>query len=279
MHDHFRVNKGGAPTFDKVMAAANLLRKVGVPFNTLTCVHRFNASRPLDVYRFLRRELDAHYIQFIPIVEPKDFETAAPQSWDASRLPIKGSPEAHPGHPDSVVTDWSVDPDQYGYFLSRVFDEWVRKDLGKVLVNHIETLVAQHVGLPSQICIYSEFCGKNVAVEHDGGLYSCDHYVYPEYRLGSVRDKTLQQMVFSPTQVKFGYAKSETLPRYCQECAFKTDCWGECPKNRFIRTPDGEPGLNYLCSGLQKFFRHALPEVERIAGVLRRAAEKAPAEQ
>ncbi len=172
------------------------------------------------------------------------------------------------------MTDWSVDPDEYGYFLSRVFDEWLRKDLGKVLVSHFETLVAQHMGLQSQMCIYSEFCGKNVAIEHDGSLYSCDHYVYPEYRLGSLREKPLDQMVFSPTQVKFGYAKSETLPRYCRECPFKTDCWGECPRNRLIRTPDGEPGLNYLCSGRRKFFKHALPAVERIADNIRQA-EKA----
>ena len=191
LHDHFRVNKGGAPTFDKVMAAAKLLRKSGVRFNTLTCVHRQNASRPLDVYRFLRNELDSTYIQFIPIVQLKEFETTAPQKWDESRLPIVGSPEARPGHPNSVVTDWSVDPEEYGYFLSRVFDEWRRKDLGKVLVNHFETLVAQHMGLPSQLCIYSEFCGKGVAVEHDGSVYSCDHYVYPEYRLGSLQRKAV----------------------------------------------------------------------------------------
>jgi serine-type anaerobic sulfatase-maturating enzyme len=270
LHDKFRVNKGGAPTFDKVIAAANLLRKAGVRFNTLTCVHRFNASRPLDVYRFLRNELDSTYIQFIPIVQARDFETAAPQARDLMQLPIVGTPEARPDHPNSVVTDWSVDPDQYGYFLSRVFDEWTRKDLGKVLVNHFETLVAQHMGLPSQLCIYNEFCGKGVAIEHDGSVYACDHYVYPEYRLGTLCEKPIDQMVFSPTQVKFGYAKSETLPRYCRECVFKRDCWGECPKNRLIRTPDGEPGLNYLCSGLRRFFKHALPEIERIAASIRR---------
>ena len=270
LHDPFRVNKGGAPTFDKVMAAAKLLRKFGVPFNTLTCVHRLNASRPLDVYRFLRGELNSTYIQFIPIVQLKEFETTAPQKWDQSRLPIVGSPEAGPDHPSSVVTDWSVDPDDYGYFLSRVFDEWRRKDFGKVLVNHFETLVAQHIGLPSQLCIYNEFCGKGVALEHDGSVYSCDHYVYPEYRLGTLREKSLAEMVFSPDQVKFGYAKSEALPRYCRECAYLKDCWGDCPKNRLMRTPDGEPGLNYLCAGLKKFYKHALPEVERIAGELRR---------
>ncbi len=269
LHDAFRVNKGGTPTFDKAMAAAKLLRKLGVRFNTLTCVHRLNASRPLDVYRFLRNEVDSTYIQFIPIVQLKEFETTAPQKWDESKLPIVGSPEARPDHPNSVVTDWSVDPDDYGYFLSRVFDEWRRKDFGRVLVNHFETLVAQHMGLPSQLCIYNEFCGKGVALEHDGSVYSCDHYVYPEYRLGTVQEKSVGEMVFSPEQVKFGYAKSETLPRYCRECPYLKDCWGECPKNRLIRTPDGEPGLNYLCAGLKKFYKHALPEVERIAGQIR----------
>lgn len=273
LHDRFRVNKGGAPTFDKVMAGANLLRKFGVRFNTLTCVHRFNASKPLDVYRFLRRELNSTYIQFIPIVQAKEFETTAPQKWDSSRLPVVGSPEARPDHPNSVVTDWSVDPEEYGYFLSRVFDEWRRKDLGKVLVSHFETLVAQHLGLPSQICIYGETCGKGVALEHDGSVYSCDHYVYPEYHLGTVRDKPLAEMVFSPTQVKFGYAKSETLPTYCRSCPYLNDCWGECPKNRLIRAPDGEAGLNYLCAGLKQFYKHALPEVERIAANIRRHSQ------
>ena len=272
IHDHYRINKGGAPTFDKVMAAARLLRKAGVAFNTLTCVHRFNARRPLDVYRFLRSELDSRTIQFIPIVQIKGFETTAPGKWDASRLPVLGSPQARPGAPDSIVTDWSVDPDDYGYFLSRVFDEWLRKDIGRVLVNHIETLVSQHAGLGSQMCIYNEFCGKGVAIEHDGAVYSCDHYVYPEYQLGRIDETPLAEMVFSTRQIRFGFAKGETLPKFCHACAFLRDCWGECPKNRIIRTPDGEPGLNYLCSGLRRFFKHAVPTAERIARSIRAGA-------
>jgi uncharacterized protein len=259
------------------MAAANLLRKARVPFNTLTCVHRLNAAKPLDVYRFLRRELDSTYIQFIPIVQRKDFESVAPDRQDVSAMPVIGSPQARPGDPDSVVTDWSVDPEQYGYFLSRAFDEWRRKDIGKVLVSQFETLVAQHIGLPSQVCIYGEFCGKGVAIEHDGSVYSCDHYVYPEYRLGRIQDKPLAQMVFAPEQVKFGYAKSESLPRYCRQCEYLKDCWGECPKNRLLRTPDGEAGLNYLCSGLKRFYKHVMPEVERIAaGIRQRDGVSAP---
>ena len=183
---------------------------------------------------------------------------------------MEGTPEARPGHPDSIVTNWSVEPEHWGTFLCKVFDEWRRRDFGKVLVNHFETLVAQHLGMPSQLCIYSEFCGKGIAVENDGSVYSCDHYVYPEYRLGNIREHALHELVLSRTQVKFGYSKSETLPEYCRQCAFLTDCWGECPKNRILRTPDGEPGLNYLCSGFKRFFAHAIPEVDRIVAELRK---------
>ena len=276
IHDHYRITKHGEPTFDTVFAASQTLRRHGVPFNTLTCVHRYNASRPLDVYRFLRREVGSTYLQFIPIVEPREFETVAPQRWDPARLPAVGSPQAHPDHPDSVVTPWSVDPVEYGYFLCKVWDEWQARDVGKVLVNFCETLVAQHMGLPSQVCVHSEICGKGVAVEHDGSVYSCDHYVYPEYRLGNIAGQSLGDMVFSPRQVKFGYAKSETLPAYCRQCQYLSDCWGECPKNRLLRTPDGEPGLNYLCAGLKRFFAHATPTAERMAAKLRANPARAP---
>ena len=269
IHNAYRVTKNGKPTFDLVMNGIKLLKKHRVPFNTLTCVNRLNARRPLDVYRFLRREVQSTYIQFIPIVEYKGFETTAPYSWDFSKLPIDGSPESKPGHPDSIVEDWSVDPDDYGYFLSKVFDEWLNRDVGRVLVNHFETLVAQHLGLPSQICIYSGFCGKGLAVENEGSVFSCDHFVYPEYKLGNVMDNNLADMVFSPFQTKFGIDKSEKLPEYCRKCEYLTDCYGECPKNRILRTPDGEPGLNYLCRGLKSFFKHALPEVDKIVAGLK----------
>jgi uncharacterized protein len=269
IHDRLRIDKHGEPTFDKVMASAEMLRRSGVPFNTLSCVHRYNASRPLDIYRFLRREIGSTYLQFIPIVQIRDFETTAPQTWDESRLPVVGTPQARPRHPDSVVTDWSVDPEEYGYFLCKVWDEWRNRDLGKVLVNFCETLVAQHLGQPSQLCIFSENCGKGVAVEHDGRVYACDHYVYPEYQRGSVHARDLGGIVFDPQQVRFGYAKSEKLPKYCRDCAYLSDCWGECPKNRLVRAPDGEPGLNYLCPGLKRFFAHAVPDAERMAARLR----------
>jgi len=269
VHDALRISTRGRPTFDEVLAGAERLRHHGVPFNTLTCVHRYNARRPLDVYRFLRRELGATRLQFIPIVEPRDFASTAPQRWDESRLPVVGTPQARPGQPGSVVTEWSVDPEDYGYFLCKVWDEWYRRDLGKVFVNFCETLVVQHLGEPSQVCVFAETCGKGVVVEHDGGVYACDHYVYPEYRLGNLHDRSLGEMVFSPGQVKFGYDKSDTLPKYCRDCGFLSDCWGECPKNRFVRTPDGEPGLNYLCPAFRKFFAHAVPHAERLADKLR----------
>jgi uncharacterized protein len=274
IHDHYRTSKRGEPTFDAVCNAARALRRAGVRFNTLTCVNRFNASRPLDVYRFLRRELGSTYLQFIPIVAIRSFEATAPQRWDAERLPVVGSPQAQPDHPESVVTPWSVDAEEYGYFLSKVWDEWLARDYGKVLVNFCETLVVQHMGLPAQICVHGEVCGKGVALEHKGDVYSCDHYVYPEYRLGNIREKSLGDMVFSPEQVKFGYAKSETLPAYCRQCEFLADCWGECPKNRFLRTPDGEAGLNYLCPGLKRFFRHAVPTARKLAARLKAAEQR-----
>ena len=269
IHDRHRVNKGHQPTFDRVMNTVRLFRRDGVRFNTLTCVHRDNARRPVDVYRFLRDEVGSTYMQFLPVVQYKGFERIAPQKWNSDTLPKDGDPRARPGQPDSIVTDWSVDPDDYGYFLSKVFDRWLSRDVGKVLINHFETLVAQHMGLGSQLCIYGEFCGKATAVEHDGSVYACDHYVYPEYRLGNIRDTPLHHLVLSREQVKFGYDKSDTLPRACRSCDYLTDCWGECPKNRIIRTADGEPGLNYLCRGLKAFYAHALPAVKQIAAGLR----------
>jgi uncharacterized protein len=256
LHDRFRVDKGGRPTFEKVFAAGRLLQKYEIPFNTLTVVNRVNAKRPLDVYRFLSRELRPRELQFIPCVEPKVFKNTAPQRWDLHTLPVQDSPAAHPGSPDSVVTDWSIDPDDWGYFLGKVWDDWYRRDYGKVHVNLFETAVAQWMGMDSQLCIYNEFCGKGVALEHDGSVYSCDHYVYPEYKLGNIAEQHISRMVFSEGQKKFGFAKFHDLPQPCRDCKYLFACNGECPKNRLIRTRDGEPGLNYLCSGLLKFWQH-----------------------
>ncbi len=270
IHDQCRRERNGVPSFNKVLEAARLLKKYRISFNTLTCIHRYNARRPLDVYRFLRREIESTHMQFIPIVEYRSFESIAPQKWTWDTMPIDGDPEARPGHPNSIVTDWSVDPDDWGYFLCRTFDEWRNRDLGKVFVNQFETLVAQHMGLPPQLCVYGEYCGKAVAVEHDGSIYACDHYVFPEYKIGDLNTGRLSRTVLSRSQVKFGYAKSESLPKQCRGCSYLKDCWGECPKNRILRTLDGEPGFNYLCRGFKRFFAHAIPEVERIVGDIER---------
>jgi uncharacterized protein len=158
-----------------------------------------------------------------------------------------------------------VDPDDWGYFLCRVWDDWLRHDLGKVFVNLFETAVAQWSGQDAQICVYHEFCGKGVALEHDGSLYSCDHYVYPEYKLGNIMGRSSSRMVFSDEQMQFGMNKFTSLPKMCRQCDFLFACNGECPKNRLIRTPDGEPGLNYLCSGLMRFWKHIDSDAKELA--------------
>jgi serine-type anaerobic sulfatase-maturating enzyme len=264
LHDAFRVAKDGSPTFEKVYAASQLLHKNHIKFNTLTVVNKLNAQRPLDVYRFLRNEVRPFEMQFIPCVEPKVFCTVAPQTWDWHMLAEYDSPAAHPGTPDSVVTDWAVDPDDWGKFLCKVWDDWFNRDYGKVFVNLFETAVAQWMGMEAQVCIYHDFCGKGVALEHDGNLYSCDHYVYPEYRLGNILETTSSQMVFSERQREFGFAKSENLSQYCRDCKYLFACNGDCPKNRMIRTPSGEPGLSYLCQGHRKFWSHIDPYMKEI---------------
>lgn len=270
VHDAFRTANNGDPTFNKVFAASQLLHRRHVLFNTLTVVNRINAKRPLDVYRFLRSEVRPYQMQFIPCVEPQVFRNVAPQNWDPHSLPEYDSAAAHPGNPDSVVTDWSVDPDDWGYFLGKVWDDWYNRDYGKVFVSLFETAIAQWMGKGAQICVYHEFCGKAIALEHDGSLYSCDHYVYPEYKLGNISRTSSSQMVLSDKQMKFGLAKFYTLPQYCRDCKYLFACNGECPKNRLIRTPSGEPGLNYLCSGLREFWAHIDPYMKEITSRVQR---------
>jgi uncharacterized protein len=238
------------------VAAARLLKKHGIPFNALCVINRENAQHPLDVYRFLTRELGAWRIQFIPCVEPKVFREIAPQHWSVDDMPLVGTPQSKPSSPDSVVTDWTVDPEDWGNFRCKVWDDWFRRDYGKVHVDLFETAVAQSMGLPSQKCVSAEFCGKGMVVEHNGDVFSCDHYVYPEYRTGNIGETHWGDMAYSDAQKKFGFSKCDTLPQYCRECEFLKLCWGECPKNRFVRTPDGQPGLNYLCPGLKLFYAH-----------------------
>lgn len=270
LHDRYRVTRSGKPTFDKVMAGVAALQRHGVPFNALVTVNRTNARFPLQVYRFLTRELGATYLQFNPCVEPVDFTQTAPQFWRDDSIPVSGSRRARPGDLDSVVTDWSVDPDDWGRFLIAVFEEWVNNDLGRVQVNLFETAVAQTLGLPGQICVTSEFCGKRLAIEKNGDIYACDHYVYPEYQLGNIANTKLAHLAFSERQKAFGLGKRDTLPAVCKRCPYLKLCWGECPKNRIVRSAEGEPGLNYLCPGIKAFFSYAQPILVGIATLLER---------
>jgi uncharacterized protein len=265
LHDLHRTNKGGKPTFDGVMRGIELLKKHGVPFNVLCVVNADNVRQPLQVYRFLR-SLGTHRIQFTPCVEPRDFKAAAPARRDPAAMPAYDSPAARPGNPESIVTDWSVDPHAWGRFLCRVWDEWFRRDRGRVFVNFFENAVAQAMSMPAQMCTHAEFCGKALAVEHNGDVFSCDHFVYPEYRLGNIHQTHEGTMAYSAEQMRFGYAKRDTLPQHCRQCEHLNMCWGECPKNRLIKAPDGEAGLNYLCAGWKSFYAHVhrhMPEIAR----------------
>lgn len=251
MHDAFRVDKAGRGTFDQVVAAAERFRTRGVKYNILCSVHARNVDRPLEVYRFFRDTLDARFIQFIPIVEraTKDTVDLANRGWSHGRRTLYTQSGA-------LVTERSVAPKSWGAFLIAVFDEWVHHDVGQVFVPMFEAALASWLGLPPSMCIFAETCGDALALEHNGDLYSCDHFVEPDHRLGNIRKTHMLELVASPQQRAFGQAKKETLPAYCRRCDVRFACNGECPRNRFATTPDGEPGLNYLCEGYRAFFRH-----------------------
>jgi uncharacterized protein len=248
LHDAYRLDRGGNPTFDRVMAGLALLKKHQVEFNILACVHAANADHPLEVYRFLRDEVGARFIQFIPIVE----------------LQSDAGFEA-----EERVADHSVTGQQYGDFLIAVFDEWVRQDVGRVFVQIFDVALAVWLGQRPGLCVFAETCGAALALEHNGDLYACDHFVEPEYRLGNVQDIPLAEMVGSERQRQFGLAKKLALPRYCQECEVRFICNGGCPKNRILRAPDGEPGLNYLCEGYKAFFSRIDRPMQIMAAELR----------
>ncbi len=256
LHDAHRRLRGGQPTHARVMAAARLLAGADVPFAALCVVNRDNAREPRRVYRFLVDEVGTGRLQFIPAVEPADFRALAPDRLDPASLPVQGAARARPGTPQSLVTPWSVDPDDWGRFLIGVWDEWKAAGPGRIHVNLFETALAQSAGMPSQTCTQAEFCGKGLAVEHDGAVYSCDHFVYPEHRLGRISETHLGDLAFSERQVAFGMAKRDHLTAQCRTCPHLRLCWGECPKNRIVRSRDGELGHNYLCSGWTAFYAH-----------------------
>lgn len=263
LHDRYRVDKGQKPTFDRVLRGLELLQQHRVDFNTLTVVSDANSRQPLEVYQFLK-SIGSGFLQFIPLVE----RTAPAQSYD-SALNFAAPPElGREKNPESPVTPWSVQAAQYGNFLCTIFDEWVRRDVGKVFVQLFDTALGNWMGLGSSLCVFAEKCGSALAIEHNGDVYSCDHYVYPKYRLGNVMNQTLGAMVRSPAQLKFGNDKSDLLPRYCRDCEVRFACHGECPKHRFIKTPEGEDGLNYLCGAYKQFFHHVDPHMKKMAQLL-----------
>lgn len=251
LHDANRVDKAGGPTFEKVMRGLRLLQKHGVEYNILTTVNAINGDHPLEVYRFLRDEVGTRWMQFIPVVER--------MSGDGKTLYQQGT----------TVSDRSVKPEQLGHFLITIFDEWVRHDVGQIFVQTFEAAARQWMGLPSGMCIFDPTCGLGVALEHNGDLYSCDHFVEPDYLLGNLLEQPMKDLVSSDHQHQFGRDKLATLPKYCLDCDVRFACHGECPKNRFLTTPEGEPGLNYLCAGYKAFFHHVDQPLRLLAKLLR----------
>ena len=244
IHDKYRVNKVGNPTFDQVIRGIEYLKKHKVEFNTLTVVHKDNSYKPLEVYNFLK-EAGSGFMQFIPIVER------------IAETPNEGLSLISPSYGEPArVSDWSVEPVQFGNFLCSIFDEWVRKDVGKVFVQLFDVSLEIWYGMQPSLCVFRKTCGDAMIIEHNGDVYSCDHYVYPENKLGNIMDNPLESLVNSGQQRKFGIDKLMSLPDYCKNCEVRFACNGECPKHRFLKTPDGEDGLNYLCAGYKKYFKH-----------------------
>lgn len=273
LHDRYRVDKAGEGTFDQVMHGWKVLRKHGVQANVLCTLHAANAEQPLQVYRFFRDQMGADFLQFIPIVERanRDLIPVANLGWGTRA----GKDRPLYTQSGDQVTNRSVRPEQLGRFYIAVFDEWVRHDVGRVYVQFFDTTLGAYIGQYS-LCVFSPTCGDAVALEHTGDLYSCDHFVEPNYLLGNIRDQHIADLVGSAQQRKFGADKRDTLPRYCRECSVRFACNGGCPKDRFISTPDGEPGLNYLCAGYKVFFEH----VDRPMRLMKRLldARRPPAE-
>ena len=255
-HDVYRKNRGGRGTFAQVMRGVELLQRHGVDFNVLSVINDYNVRFPLEVYRFFK-EIGAHYMQFSPIVErvghnrPDGLSLLPPTRAD-----------------DATLAQWTVRPEDFGQFYITIFDEWVRHDVGRYFVQLFDATLANFVGGLPGVCIFGRTCGHAAAMEFNGDVYACDHFVFPEYKLGNLHRDTVIEMMFSDKQLRFGQAKQDSLPRQCRECQFLRLCNGECPKNRLATDRYGNPGLNYLCAGYQAYFRHATPYMEFMANEL-----------
>ncbi|WP_126148324.1 anaerobic sulfatase maturase [Synechococcus elongatus] len=240
LHDRYRVDKKQKPSFDRVMQGLVILKKYQVDFNILCVVHRHNAQHPQLIYSFFK-EIGARFIQFIPLVD----------------------------RVDDQVAEWSVDPKAYGDFLIQIFNQWVRTDIGQVFIQIFDVALGNWMGLGSSLCLFAETCGQAIALEHDGKVYSCDHYVTPQHQIGDIEQQSFLEMLTSDQQIQFGQAKQTSLPNYCRNCEVKFACQGECPRNRFAATPEGEPGLNYLCEGYRAFFNYIDPYMQIMAALLK----------
>lgn len=237
VHDAYRRDCGDAPTWERVMHGIELLNKHGVDWNAMAVVNNRNVGHPVEFYRFFRDELKCQFLQFAPIVEQ---------------------------YPDGRVTEFSVDAESWGEFLCALFDDWAQEDVGKVFVQLFDATLANWCGVMPGVCTLAETCGHAGILEWNGDLYSCDHFVTPEHRLGNIRQHSILEMMHSEQQQRFGRQKRDALPRQCRECEVLFACHGECPKNRICQTPTGEPGLNYLCAGYRRFFHHVAPVMEEL---------------
>lgn len=248
-HDHYRLTAAGKPSWKKVMQGIKLLKKHGVEWNAMAVVNAYNANHPLEFYRFFK-ENGCQFLQFTPIVERQtrheDGRTLASLA-DKNEIPL---------------SEASVAPEQWGYFLCAIFDEWVRKDVGKIFVEIFDCTLANWMGISPGICAYSKECGHAGVMEHNGDVYSCDHFVFPEYKLGNIRDHSLIDMLYGEQQQEFSRLKHSSLPRQCKECDMEFACHGECPKNRFMKDQYGDSGLNYLCPGYYHYYQHVAPYMD-----------------
>ena len=248
-HDHYRLTAAGKPSWKKVMQGIKLLKKHGVEWNAMAVVNAYNVNHPMEFYRFFK-ENGCQFLQFTPIVERltrhEDGRTLASLA-DKNEIPL---------------SEASVTPEQWGYFLCAIFDEWVRKDVGKIFVEIFDCTLANWMGISPGICAYSKECGHAGVMEHNGDVYSCDHFVFPEYKLGNIRDHSLIDMLYGEQQQEFSRLKHSSLPRQCKECDMEFACHGECPKNRFMKDKYGDSGLNYLCPGYYHYYQHVAPYMD-----------------
>lgn len=251
IHDRFRKDKGGNPTFLKVMRGVELLHRYAVDFNTLTTISKAGEGRGLEVYSFLKN-IGSHYMQFMPVYEYVDSKNNI----------------ASPDDKQSALASWSVSPIEYGKFMCDIFDCWVRNDVGSYFVNLFDSTLANYCGMNPGTCVYSETCGANAVMEHNGDIYPCDHFVYPRYKLGNVKELSLREIVSSENATRFGIDKRNSLPAQCLRCEYYFACHGECPKHRFAMSDKNESGLNSLCEGLYYFFSHVDPYMQMMKNLI-----------